>query len=165
MTWVKDHAIEIIALLVSMASAITSIATGLGNAFRTEPLALHTWTVFLLVVGINAGWLIRGIITVIASSGLQFMNERHAVKYLENQPDAFKEIIRDALENDGVYYEQFLDSDMRILAETELSSFFNFVSAKDFQSVNALSIRSPYAENSPLAYIILRMSFSSTFSL
>ena len=116
MTWVKDHAIEIIALLVSMASAITSIATGLGNAFRTEPLALHTWTAFLLVVGINAGWLIRGIITVIASSGLQFMNERHAVKYLENQPDAFKEIISDALENDGVYYEQFLDSDMRILA-------------------------------------------------
>jgi len=55
MKWVKDHAIEIITLLVSVASAITSIATGLGNVFRTEPLALTAWTVFLLVIGISAG--------------------------------------------------------------------------------------------------------------
>ena len=45
MTWVKDHAVEIIALLVSLASAITSVATGLGNAFKAEPLALLTLTV------------------------------------------------------------------------------------------------------------------------
>lgn len=57
MTWVKDHAVEIIALLVSLASAITSVATGLGNAFKAEPLALRTLTVFLLVIGIIVGWL------------------------------------------------------------------------------------------------------------
>ena len=120
MTWVKDHAVEIIALLVSMASAITSIATGLGNAFRTEPLALFAWTVFLLVIGISAGWLLRGIITVIADSSLYFLNGRRAVEYLDNQPDAFKEIIRGAVENGGVCYEQFLDSNMRILVSRGL---------------------------------------------
>lgn len=116
MTWIKDHVIEIIALLVSMASAIASIATGLGNAFRTEPLALLTWTIFLLVIGLNAGWLLRGIINVVTSSGLHYLNGRRAVEYIENQPDVFKEIIRDAFDNGGVCYELLLDSDMRILA-------------------------------------------------
>lgn len=105
MTWVKDHAVEIIALLVSLASAITSVATGLGNAFKAEPLALLTLTVFLLVIGIIVGWLLRGLNSVISDSSLELLNDRHAVKYLENQPDVFKEIIRNAYDNGGVCYE------------------------------------------------------------
>lgn len=116
MTWIKDHVIEIIALLVSMASAIASIATGLGNAFRTEPLTLLTWTIFLLVIGLNVGWLLRGIINDVTSSGLHYLNGRRDVEYFENQPDVFKEIIRDAFDNGGVCYEPLLDSEMRILA-------------------------------------------------
>ena len=127
MKWVKDHAIEIITLLVSVASAITSIATGLGNVFRTEPLALTAWTVFLLVIGISAGWFLRRIITVISNSSLQLLNGRRAVEYLENQPETFKEIIRDAYENGGVCYALSLDSDMRILASR------GFFEAPDFQ--------------------------------
>lgn len=76
MTWVKDHAVEIIALLVSLASAITSVATGLGNAFKAEPLALLTLTVFLLVIGIIVGWLLRGLNSVISDSSLQFLKDR-----------------------------------------------------------------------------------------
>lgn len=74
MTWVKDHAVEIIALLVSLASAITSVATGLGNAFKAEPLALLTLTVFLLVIGIIVGWLLRGLNSVISDSSISSFN-------------------------------------------------------------------------------------------
>ena len=126
MTWVKDHAVEIIALLVSLASAITYVATGLGNAFKAEPLTLRTLTVFLLVIGIIVGWLLSGLNSVISDSSLQFLNDRHAVKYLENQPDVFKEIIRNAYDNGGVCYELILDSNMRILTSR------GFFEAPDF---------------------------------
>ena len=54
------------------------------------------------------------------------MNDRHAVKYLENQPDVFKEIIRNAYDNGGVCYELILDSNMRILTSR------GFFEAPDF---------------------------------
>lgn len=120
MKWIKDHIVEIIALLVSLASAITSIATGLEKAFRTEPLALLTWTVFLLVIGITAGWFFKGTIAAIASSGMKLLSTRQSVEYLKNQPDEFKEIICEALDNGGVYYEHFFDADMRILTSRGL---------------------------------------------
>lgn len=115
-TWIKDHIVELIALLFSLASVIASLATGLANAFRSEPFALFAWSVFLLVFGMTVGWLLRGMNVAVRSSSLQFLHGHRAIEYVENQPDAFKEIISDAFDNGGVCYASFLDSDMRILA-------------------------------------------------
>lgn len=116
MKWIKDHIIELIALLVSFASVIISLATGLANAFRCEPFALLAWSIFLLVLGVATGWLLRGLSVALCSSSLQILRGRRAIEYIENQPDVFKEIIREAFGNGGVCYELISDSEMRILA-------------------------------------------------
>lgn len=116
MKWVKDHIIELITLIMTCSAGIASFASGIADAFRAEPLALIIWSVFMVAIGLCIGWGIRGAVIFVRSANLGVLRGKRAVRYVENQPEAYKDILREALDRGGVLYADPMDGDMRILA-------------------------------------------------